>query len=541
MKAQDLSLIELVNFAEGRLSLHDRRLVLHSIHAFAQLRRDLIDNSGIETARRIFTRFGLFWGQADAAAMKRIFTWDSPEEWLKAGPRMMTLQGAAQVTIGALELDAAAGRFLMEVDWRDSGEAEEHLAEIGKSGEPACWILAGYASGYASFCLGRDVYFVEQKCRARGDLTCAAIGRDRESWGPGLKAHLPYFQSGEIRGKVEQLSRELKARTRELAAQRDRISELEGARHPSFVEVHSKSYQRVLDVAVRVARFDTSILLTGETGTGKEVLARHIHRLSERSSGPFQAINCGALPETLLESELFGHKAGSFTGATHDRTGLFEQAKSGTVFLDEIGDVSPALQLKLLRVLQEKEITRVGENQPRKIDVRVMAATNRDLNRAVADGKFREDLLYRLRVIEIVVPPLRERREDILPLARNFVTAFAKKLKLPDLRLDSTCVDRLQSYDWPGNVRELENSLERAAVLSPDQVIRPEAMPAAIVAASSKTGAADQSPVTLAEAENRHIRRILDAAGGNRTRAAKILGISQTTMWRKLGKRKTGE
>jgi DNA-binding NtrC family response regulator/predicted hydrocarbon binding protein len=535
VKAQELGLTELVDFAEGRVSMHERRLILHSIHAFAQLRRELVDRAGIEAARGLFTRFGLFWGQADAAAMKRIFKWDSLEEWLRAGPRMMTIQGLARVTVSAFELDETGGRFAMTVEWGDSGEAEEHLAELGPAHEPACWIQAGYASGYASFCLGRDVFFIEGQCRARGDLTCTATGRDRDSWGSELTAHLPYFRSGDIRDRVERLSRELSERTKELARQRDRVMELVAGRHPSFVEVHSESFRRVLDLATRVARFDTSILVTGETGTGKEVLARYIHRMSDRSAGPFLAVNCGALPETLLESELFGHKAGSFTGAVRDRTGLFEQANGGTIFLDEIGDVTPALQLKLLRVLQEKEITRVGENAPRRTDVRVMAATNRNLDQAIKDGRFREDLLYRLRVIEITVPPLRERREDILPLARHFVTGLAKKLRLPGLRLDSTCVDVLSAYAWPGNVRELENALERAAVLSPDKVIRPEGLPGPVTAgAASSVPSAEAASASLAEVERRHIDRVLKACAGNRTRAARILGISSATLWRRM-------
>ena len=211
-----------------------------------------------------------------------------------------------------------------------------------------------------------------------------------------------------------------------------------------MVEVHSESFRRVLDLAGRAAPFDSSILITGETGVGKEVLARHIHKASARAAHQMLSVNCAALPESLLESELFGHKAGAFTGAIEDRAGLFEQARNGTLFLDEIGDISAAMQTKLLRVLQEHEIMRVGESRPRKIDVRVIAATNRDLDEAVRSGRFREDLLYRLRVIEIHVPPLRDRREDILPLARHFVEKFSRDLKLPGLRLDATCVDTLQ-------------------------------------------------------------------------------------------------
>jgi len=535
MKAEDLKLQELVEFADGTLSLHGRRLVLHDINAFAQFRRDLAEMVGLEQTRRILTRFGYFWGQADAAAMARIFTWDSMTDWLMAGPRMHALQGVARVVVKRMELDEGAGTFAMDVVWHDSGEAEEHMISLGGSEQPVCWMLVGYASGYVTFCLKRKVYFVEQACRAQGHRVCTAVGRDRDSWGPELDPHLPYFQADDIHGKILRLTDELRARTRELARERRRRATWEHGRSIGLIEVHSEAFRRVLDLAARVAPFDTSLLITGETGVGKEVLARHIHRLSARAEGPFLGVNCTALPDTLLESELFGHKAGSFTGAVRNRVGLFEEAQSGTIFLDEIGDVSPAMQMKLLRVLQEKEITRVGESKPRKVDVRVMAATNRDLMDAVREGKFREDLFYRLRVIQIEVPPLRERREDILHLARRFVERFARALGKPGLRLDATCVDYLQAHRWPGNVRELENAIERAAVLSAGGVIRPHDLPPEIVrSVSAAEPQADPLTQTLAEVEERHIRAVLERTGGNRTRAAQTLGISPSTLWRRL-------
>lgn len=529
MKSSNLRLEEIVSFADGMLSLKGRRLVMHDIHAFAQFRKDLVEMAGPQDARRILTRFGYFWGQADAAAMKRIFKWDTLAEWLRAGPRLQTLQGVARAVVKSLRVDEGGGRFAMEIVWHDSAEAEEHTIAFGKSDHPACWMLAGYASGYASFCLGRNIYFVEEKCRARGDRVCSAVGRDAASWGEALAPILPFFRAEDIHGKVLTLTKELKKSAGELERLRSKIDLLE-KRTPLLVEVRSEAFRRVLDLAQRVGPFDSSILITGETGTGKEVLARYLHRLSPRREGPFTAVNCGALPEMLLESELFGHTAGAFTGAVADRIGLFEQAGGGTVFLDEIGDISPAMQLKILRVLQEREVMRVGESIPRKIDVRVLAATNRDLAAALREGRFREDLYYRLRVIEIEIPPLRDRRDDILPLARHFVGQFAKRLGIPGLRLDASALDYLLGYRWPGNVRELENTIERAAVLSADGVILPCHLPPHVVHAASAR------PVgrTLAEAGDAHIRAVLESVGGNRTRAAKILGISPSTLWRKL-------
>ena len=535
MKAADLKLEELVDFAEGRLSLKERRLVLHNIHAFAQFRKDLFDMVGQDHARRILTRFGYYWGQADAAAMRRVFEWDSLVELIKAGPRLHTLQGVNRTIIRKLEVDEKTGHFEMDLVWHDSGEAEEHMLELGKATYPVCWMLVGYASGYCSLCLGRNVYFIESHCEAKGDCICVAMGKDEASWGEELKPHLPYFQMDDIWGKVQKLSHELRRKTRELAAQRKLLGWGVGAPKSPFIEVRSEAFRRVLELAGRVAQFDTSILICGETGTGKEVLARYVHRQSPRAGKPFVGVNCTALPETLLESELFGHKAGSFTGATRDRAGLFEQAEQGTIFLDEIGDISPAMQMKLLRVLQEREILRIGESQTRKIDVRVIAATNRNLPQLIREGKFREDLYYRLRVIEVNIPPLRQRRDDILPLARHFVRVLAVRLKMPQLRLDATCADLLLRYDWPGNVRELENAVEHAAVLCVNNLILPEYLPSHIVHAGATPAAvtADTSR-TLAQVEQVYIEEVLKSAQGNQTQAAKILGISPSTLWRKL-------
>jgi two-component system, NtrC family, response regulator HydG len=541
MKAMDLKLSELIDFEEGRLNLHGRRLVLHDLHAFAQLRKDLIDMVGMDAARSILTRFGYFWGQADAAAMKRIFEWESVSDLVMAGPRMHTLQGAVKASVRSLDINEAAGRFFMELIWHGSGEAEEHVVEMGKAATPVCWMMVGYAGGFASFCMNREVYFVEQKCAGKGDSICTAVGKDRESWGTELKSFLPFFQAEDVRGKVMELSRKLREQTRELAKQRQKLRLLGGTQPAGFVEVHSASFRRVVELAARVAPYDTSVLITGESGTGKEVLARYIHTNSHRAKGIFVGVNCAALPETLLESELFGHKSGAFTGAIRDRVGLFEEAQKGTIFLDEIGDISPAMQMKLLRVLQEREIRRVGESATRKVDVRVIAATNQNLAEAIREGRFREDLYYRLRVIEIEVPPLRARKEDILHLARHFSLQFAHKLKIHNLRLDSTCVDYLQAYNWPGNVRELENAIERAAVLSTDGLIRPEHLPSNIVhAAPGQSELTSPLSRKLSDVETEHIRTVMRLVGDHKTRAARALGISPATLWRKL-KRMSGE
>jgi two-component system, NtrC family, response regulator HydG len=535
MRADDLRIDELVTFSDGLLSLHGRRVLLHDMRAFAQFRHDLVTSVGQARARRILLRYGQFWGRADAAAMKRIFEWEDVLEWLRACPRLQSLQGQAKAHLRELSLDGDA--FHMELAWHGSAEAEEHVAEFGTVEGCACWLLTGYVSGYASFCLDRPVFFVEDKCRAKGDPACLVVGRDDASWGEqlgGIAAEYEVERVEDIDAKIRTLTGQLRRKDRELAVQRRRLRAFQGDGPATLAEVRSRAFRQVLEVAARVARFDSSVLITGESGVGKEVIARYVHEQSPRARRPFVAINCGALPETLLESELFGHKAGAFTGAVRDRAGLFEQAQGGTIFLDEIGDVTLAMQVKLLRVLQEKEVLRIGENTPRGVDLRVIAATNRHLNDEVARGGFREDLYYRLRVIEITIPPLRERTEDILPLARFFTRRLQSRLKLPRLTLDASCLDALQIHPWPGNVRELENAIERAAVLSDDGRITPELLG---LVSPATTRAAAAASLKLRDVERAHIEAVLRQADGRRTEAARLLGVSPATLWRKLGRK----
>jgi len=297
----------------------------------------------------------------------------------------------------------------------------------------------------------------------------------------------------------------------------------------------SLAARRVLDLVGRVAPSKTSVLLTGESGTGKELVARMIHARSDRSDKPFVAINCAALPETLLESELFGIERGVATGV-EARVGRFESAQGGTVFLDEIGDMPMALQAKLLRVLQEREIERLGGRRRIPIDVRVLAATNARLPEKIARGEFREDLYYRLRVVEIVLPPLRERREDIPRLARHILERFAAREAREVLTLDREAFASLLAHDYAGNVRELENLLEGAASLSRGGVIRLEDLQWLPTRPSGRfepeTPAETEVP-NLRALQDRHIRRVLKLAGGNKSRAARLLGISRRTLYRK--------
>jgi DNA-binding NtrC family response regulator len=301
----------------------------------------------------------------------------------------------------------------------------------------------------------------------------------------------------------------------------------------------SRGFLEVLELAEMVAPTDSTILLSGESGTGKEVVARYIHAHSSRSEEPFFSINCGALPESLLESELFGHVKGSFTGAVKDKEGLLVAAKGGTFLLDEIGEMTPATQVKLLRALQEREVIPVGATEAVSVDVRVIAATNRDLEEEIRRGTFRSDLYYRLNVIALHLPPLRERREDIPLLAMHFLEALrARGGERPGLTLSEGAMQALMSYDWPGNVRELENALERAAVVAEHGEILPAHFPTRVLDPPRAGVVDDRLPPNppMEVIERAYIEWVLRAEGGNKSRAAEVLGIDPSTLYRKLNR-----
>ncbi|WP_353269280.1 sigma-54 dependent transcriptional regulator [Gemmatimonas sp.] len=300
----------------------------------------------------------------------------------------------------------------------------------------------------------------------------------------------------------------------------------------------SKSWLEVLRLAETVAPTDSTVLITGESGTGKEVIARYIHDLSARVDHSFLSINCGALPESLLESELFGHVKGSFTGAVKDKMGLFAAADNGTFFLDEIGETTPSTQVKLLRVLQQREVIPVGATESINVNTRVLAATNRDLEEEIKRGAFRADLFYRLNVIAVHLPPLRQRTDDIPLLAESFLhrSGLARQERAKVLSEDA--LDALMAYSWPGNVRELENALERAVILSPGDTIKVDALPERVTARRAEPLVSERAPVTptLEAIERAYIQWVLQNEGGNKSRAADMLGIDPSTLYRKLAR-----
>lgn len=542
---KDLHLAELLDFRpdQGIIRLHDQRVVIVSAAAMGLLRKELIDTLGLEAARRVAIRFGFADGYHDAVNLRERSKWTNPVDGLRAGAMLQTLEGIVRVDVRRVDHDASSGRFEEEVFWHDSYVAEQHVHHYGKASSPVCWSLVGYASGFASACMGKEIYFRETSCLGQGAKHCVAIGRDAESWGADLDIIRADFQAASVGHEVERLheavSKRLKEldrreqllerRERELNLLRERINRHAAAKH--FI-AGSQAMQDVLELAARVAPLDTTVLVYGESGTGKEFIVRLIHDQSPRAAAPFVSINCAALTETLLESELFGHVRGSFTGAVRDKAGLFEVAGAGSIFLDEIGEIAPTVQAKLLRALQEREIRRVGAERSIKVNARVVAATNRDLRAAVAAGTFREDLYFRLGAFIITVPPLRDRREDIPPLVHNFLTRAASRMKKDVSSVSADAMTALMNYRWPGNVRELEHAVERAVILANNPNIRVRDLPPEITQKPRNRSGDDT--LDLQQQEQVMIERALERFGGNRRKAAEALKISTVTLWRKM-------
>jgi two-component system response regulator HydG len=534
VRADDLDHKELLELDPegGAIRFAGQRALLLDAVAMGLLRKYLVENFGITAARTVLTQFGFAHGWRMAEAMRTEFTWESDEEWRRAGTRIHTLGGLFRVEPGGTGPLSKTGSMIVA-----SYEAEQHLLHFGRSEVPVCWTICGLTSGYLSRIAGKDTYVLEDGCAGKGDAACRLFARSREDWGDERAEELRFFEPIRLKEcldvSLQRVTTTLKTAERKL--QRHRRALVQVARtvdEPLGIVTKSAAMRQLVDLARRVAKVDSTVLITGESGSGKERVARLLHEASTRATGPFIAVNCGAITETLLESELFGHARGAFTGATHDRPGLFEAANGGTLLLDEVGEVSPGMQVKLLRTLQEREIRRVGENKSRRVDVRVVAATNRDLAHGVAGGGFRQDLYYRLRVVELNVPPLRDRRDDILPLARVLLADAALRMNRKVSGLVPDAADQLLRYDWPGNVRELENTMERAVALASGSRVEVEDLPAEIRNARPEPRSGVVRP--LDDVEKEHILAALELNEGNQTRTAAQLRIGSATLYRKL-------
>ena len=537
MRADDLDHKELLELdpESGLIRFAGQRAILLDAVAMGLLRKYLVENFGLTAARTVLTQFGFAHGWRMAEAMLAEFKWDNDEQWRHAGTRIHTLEGLFRVEAGSMDPLSVEGVLLTA-----SYEAEQHLLHFGRADEPMCWTICGLISGYLSRATGKEIFVLEDRCMGSGDGTCHLFGRTRDAWGDEHAEELRFYEPKPLKDcldvSLHRVTETLKAAEQKLREHRRTLVQVapELAEPLLGIVAKSEAMRKIVDLARRVAKVDSTVLITGESGSGKERIARVVHDESTRASGPFIAVNCGAITESLLESELFGHVRGSFTGATTDRPGLFEAANKGTLLLDEVGEVSPGMQVKLLRAIQEREIRRVGENKTRKVDVRIIAATNRDLALGVTSGTFRQDLYYRLKVVELHVPPLRERRDDILPLARVLLAGSALWMKRKFTGFSPAAADQLLRYAWPGNVRELENAMERAVALGQGTRVELEDLPEEVRQASPRPLAVAGQVQSLEEVERDYILSVLDLNGGNQTHAAKQLKIGAATLYRKL-------
>ncbi len=532
---------------EGKIWLGEQRMLLMQVSALANFRRELIELLGIERAKGFFLRMGYQSGLKDAELARKLRPDSSELDIFLAGPQLHSLKGLVKARPIEVDIDIESGRFHVEVEWIDSFEVEICQSELGLMDQPVCWTLLGYACSYSSAFMGREVIFKEVTCRGRGDDRCRIVGKLAEEWGDtaDFKA---YFKSDPV---IEELY-ELQSQVANL---RSRLERQDGQYYGIGL---SPAYQRICKTIDKAARGRVSVLIQGETGVGKEVIARSVHLRSERAEQPFVAVNCAAIPPDLIEAELFGVDKGAYTGATQSRIGRFERANGGTIFLDEVVELTPRAQATLLRVLQEGELERVGGEHTRQIDVRVIAATNEDLAEAVKAGKFRADLFYRLNVFPVQIPPLRERSEDIPLLAEHFLRKFHSEYGKKTLGLSDRALEACMHYHWPGNIRELENVMERGVILTEsNESISVEALfPGLVVDHGGGDGLSsagelihrdeheprgwlDQvfaSGVSLDEVEASLMREAMRRAQNNISGAARLLGLTRPALAYRLKK-----
>jgi DNA-binding NtrC family response regulator len=441
----------------GHIWLHEHRMLLVHADAQASLRKELVDTLGLERAKGLLTRMGYASGVRDAELARSRDGCASDVEAFMTGPQLHTLEGIVLVTPIKLEVDRARGKFYGEFLWENSWEGQSHRRDFGIHHEPVCWTQIGYACGYTSAFMARPILFKEIECSGAGDAHCTIVGKPVEEWEDAAE-HMKYFNPESIADQLHDLQTQV-------AELRSSIGEKE--RPPGDIVGESPAFKLAYELLKKAAGTHITVLLLGETGVGKELFARRLHDTGPRAAEPFVAINCAAIPLELVESELFGVEKGAYTGAQVSRPGRFERAHGGTLFLDEVGDLPLSAQAKLLRVLQDGEVERLGDHRMRRVNVRMVAATNRDLRELVREGGFRSDLYYRLNAYQIRIPPLRERREDIRPLAKRFLEKYqalnGKKLA----GFTDKAKKALLSYSWPGNVRELRHTIERGVILAP--------------------------------------------------------------------------
>lgn len=536
MKASFLEILDLLDFDSslGVIKLENRRVLIFDYEILGELRKLIIEFIGWEKCKYIVFQFGYHVGREDAQNLGRLYNWETKEEFFRSGIAMQTQRGQGKAVLDRFEYNPEGGHLIFQGKWYNSYEVESHERyELTPSG-PVCYVLSGYLSGFATICFDHPTLVIEQQCSLPDSHYCSFEGRLLEEWGDEGKMLMDSYKIYDLREKLERLKKDIKDYQKSEPTSIHSTSgsfEKEFSDSPNMLSFRSQAMRRVMDMLRQVARSETTVLLQGETGTGKEVIARSIHAASSRFNSPFVAIDSSALPETLLESELFGHKKGAYTGANKDRDGLLIEAGFGTVFLDEIGDLTLPCQSKLLRVLEEKKVRPLGCNKEETINARIIVGTNKDLEKMVEEGKFRSDLFYRINVFPIEIPPLRDHKEDILPLVKWFLKKYAPKSK----GISPQALQIFESYTWPGNIRQVEHIIERASIIAGNNKIQPEHLP--LEMANNYEARVIQTIhgwPTLAEIEKRYIAKVLGHCNGKKRNAAKILGIGNNTLWRKL-------
>ena len=453
---------------EGQIWLGDKRMVLLHAEALGALRQELIESVGTEFTRGLLTRAGYLAGMRDAELAMKARSDESQLDMLAAGAQLHALSGMVEVEPIRVEANQEQGYLYGEFLWKHSIEDDMHAVSSGPTQEPVCWMEIGYSSGFLTRLMGKRIIVREVECLATGDNVCRAIAKPVEDW-EDAEQDLKYFQP---RSTDHRPVTPVPAKEKPTSASRPTPFGLK-PENDNQISLDrpigsSAAYHSTLHKILRVAPTNATVLLLGESGVGKTMFAHEIHANSRQVGGPFIEVNCAAIPDQLIESELFGVQRGAYSGASESRPGRFEAADGGTLFLDEIGTLSMTAQSKLLRVLQSGELERLGSNKTIKVHVRLVAATNEDLRQAVKDGHFRSDLYYRINVFPVTIAPLRDRKDDLPLLLENALTRLCK---LHGRNLTGTTPKALQKildHDWPGNIREFENVVERGVIMADD-------------------------------------------------------------------------
>lgn len=536
-------LLDKIHFepSKGQIWFEESRMLLLHTGTLGYLRKDLYQMLGHEPTKRFFIRCGYQAGMRDAEVTSRLRPNLNEAEAFMAGPQMHGIRGMVQVEVNALHLSHDQHEFYADFNWKNSFEAQAHLSEFGASNEPACWMLLGYACGYSSYVMGQTIIYQETHCVAQGDDCCRIIGKPLAEW-ENADELIRFMSPDPISDEMIALRAELNQLKHNIYTDVERD-------YTMFNAIgESQAYRQVCDLLKKAAGSKVAVLLSGETGVGKEAFARGIHQASQRQHQPFVAVNCACIPPDLIEAELFGVEKGAFTGATHNRLGKFERAHGGTIFLDEVIELSARAQAALLRMLQEGEFERVGDSQTRHVDVRIVAATNENLEQAVKDGRFRADLYYRLNIFPVSIPPLRERREDIPLLVEHFLERFEKRYDKKFKGLTDKAKDFLISYNWPGNIRELENLLERATLLTEhqQQIKLSDLFPQQTFDQAQKSDNGSSAPSSYADLfqtgfsleqhEQQIILEAMKISDYNVSEAARLLGLTRATLDYRLKK-----